>query len=114
MADYDFAPRVCSRAYNCAKGILVFLPHPSPDIFITGIFLLFLFWYISTIPHLVYFHYSWITRPGDASVREMRLSGRCVRPGDTSVRVMRPSDAPERCAWRFVRVTRVMRPSSSG
>ena len=75
MVSYDFAPRVCSRAYNCAKGILVFLPHPSPDIFISGIFLLFLIWYISTIPHLIYFHYSRMTRPGDASVLEMCPSG---------------------------------------
>ena len=75
MADYDFAPRVCSRAYNCVKGILVFLPHPFPDILISGsssgIFLLFIIWYISTIPG----RRVRVLRPGDASAREMRPSG---------------------------------------
>ena len=105
MASYDFAPRVCSRAYNCAKGILVFFLLSFPDTFISGIFLLFLIWYISTIPYLVYFHYSRMMRLGASSERRarvMRPSGRYVRPGDASVREMRPSG-------RYVR--RVRRPS---
>ena len=81
MASYDFAPRVCSRAYNCAKGILVFFPLPFPDIFISGIFLLFIIWYISTIHHLVYFHYSRMMRPGGSPGSFVRAT----RPGDASV-----------------------------
>ena len=81
MASYDFAPRVCSRAYNCAKGFLVFFPLPFPDIFISGIFLLFIIWYTSTIHHLVYFHYSWMMRPGAAPGCFVRAT----RPGDASV-----------------------------
>ena len=64
MASYGFAPRVCSRAYNCTKGILIFFPHPFADIF----FLAYFYYSssgISTIP-LVYFHCSRMTRPSDA------------------------------------------------
>ena len=81
MASYDFAPRVCSRAYNCARGILIFFPHPFSDIFFqiyfyyssSGIFLLF--------PD---------DAPGGCAGRFVRVT-RVMRPGASSIRVMRPS-----------------------
>ena len=64
MASYNFAPRVCSRAYNCARGTLVFFPHPFPDIFFQ-VYFYYSFSGISTIPHLVYFYYSRMMRPSE-------------------------------------------------
>ena len=65
MASYNFAPRVCSWAYNCVRGTLVFSPHPFPDIFFQ-VFFYYSSSGISTIPLLVYFYYSRMTRPSDA------------------------------------------------
>jgi hypothetical protein len=92
MADYDFAPPrliIAPRAFSSFSLTfsLTYLFQVYFYYSLSGIFLLFLIWYTSTIPGCV--------RPGDTSVRVTRPSGRYVRPGDAPVREMRPSG---RCA----------------